>query len=155
MMRRSLLSGVFGGILGLVAAGAICLSLVLVRPEWVRAALLGQAPASGAAPAEDSAPPTAEPLPTSADAACGGPEHMVIALLGVDDRGTDYASASRTDAITLVNVRFIDRSATMLSIPRDLYVPLPDLGDYGIYQDRINTAFEFGEHAGSTRQHGA
>ncbi len=145
MVRRSLLSGVFGGLLGLVALAAIALSLVLVQPERVRALFLGlPTPGADGNPGQ-AAPPTAEPLPTSADAACGGPEHMVVALLGVDDRGSDYATASRTDSISLVNVRFTDHRATLLSIPRDLYVPLPDLGDYGIYQDRINTAFEFGE----------
>lgn len=145
-MRRSVLSGLLGGILGLMTLAVVLLSLVLLQPERVRALLLGHAAptAVGGAPGTAAAP-IAGALPTSADAACGGPERMVIALLGVDDRGSGYATASRTDSINLLNVNFTRRTAAMLSIPRDLYVPLPDLGDYGIYQDRINTAFEYGE----------
>jgi LCP family protein required for cell wall assembly len=68
-----------------------------------------------------------------------------VALLGVDDRGNGYEHATRTDAISLLDIRFTDKSASMLSFPRDLYVPLPNLKDVGIEQDRLNTAFLYGE----------
>jgi LCP family protein required for cell wall assembly len=101
------------------------------------------APQTSPAPQASPTPlPTLQPLPNSA---CGGPEQMTVALLGVDDRSQNYSIASRTDAITLVNVNFARHSAALLSFPRDLYVPLPNLEDHNISQDRLNTAFEFGE----------
>jgi len=72
---------------------------------------------------------------------------MVIALLGVDDRSKPeegYTHPTRTDAIMLVNVRFDSPSASLLSFPRDLFVPLPNLENVH-EQGRLNTAFMFGE----------
>ncbi len=95
--------------------------------------------------AEPSPPaPTAVPLPT-VPSECGGPESMTIALLGLDTREGDYARSSRTDAMTLVRLDFRRPAATMLTIPRDLYVALPNLAAQGIFEQRINTAFLFGE----------
>jgi len=85
------------------------------------------------------------PLPTAENGVCGGPEQMTIALLGVDDREGNYAKPTRTDAIKLLNVRFTDKSAALFSIPRDLYMPQPNLEEVGITQDRINTAYLYGE----------
>jgi LCP family protein required for cell wall assembly len=88
-----------------------------------------------------------DPLPTAAGATCGGPKHMVIALLGVDDRSKPeegYTHPTRTDAIMLVNVRFDSPSASLLSFPRDLYLPLSNLENVH-EQDRLNTAFMYGE----------
>ena len=70
---------------------------------------------------------------------------MTIALLGVDDRTQNYSISARTDAISLVSVNFITPTASLLSFPRDLYVPIPNLENQGISQDRLNTAYEFGE----------
>ena len=36
------------------------------------------------------------------------------------------------ESITLLNVNFANASAAMLSVPRDLYVPLPNLAGVGI-----------------------
>jgi LCP family protein required for cell wall assembly len=44
-----------------------------------------------------------------------------------------------------VRVNFVNPSAALLSIPRDLYVPLPNLSAFGIEQSRINTAYVYGE----------
>jgi LCP family protein required for cell wall assembly len=85
------------------------------------------------------------PLPTAENGVCGGPEQITIALLGVDDREGSYAKPTRTDAISLVNVRFTDKTASMFSIPRDLFVPMPYLDHVGITQSRINTAYLYGE----------
>lgn len=89
-------------------------------------------------------PPTQAPLPTVAGQ-CGGPQTMTIALLGLDTREGTYTRSSRTDAITLVHIDFRDASAAMLSIPRDLYVALPQLEERGITEGRINTAYLYGE----------
>jgi LCP family protein required for cell wall assembly len=65
---------------------------------------------------------------------------LTILLMGVDTRGQAVGDASRSDVIMLVTIDPASQSAAMLSIPRDLYVPLPNLDR----QDRINTAYYYG-----------
>jgi LCP family protein required for cell wall assembly len=68
-----------------------------------------------------------------------GKERITVLLLGIDQRPGENPSATRTDAMMLLTLDPIARTAGMMSIPRDLYVPLPDRG-----QDRINTAHAHG-----------
>lgn len=160
-MRRSIISLALGGSLGLMACALAFVSFSLLQPGWLRSAFASAAH-TPAPPPETSQPtavlpvgtlppitdnhPTPKPLPTAATPnACAGPEHITIALLGVDDRASNYEQATRTDAISLINVRFTDKSAAMFSIPRDLYVALPNLSEVGIEADRINTAYLYGD----------
>lgn len=62
-----------------------------------------------------------------------------VLVLGLDRRGTEVA---RTDTILLARVG-PGRPPTVLSIPRDLLVQIPERGE-----DRINTAFVWGEIGG-------
>ncbi len=66
-----------------------------------------------------------------------GSEPITILLLGVD---IEAGGASRTDTLILVNIDPVDKSATMMSIPRDLKVVIPG---YGVH--KINAAFALGE----------
>lgn len=66
-----------------------------------------------------------------------GDERMTILLLGVDK---SVNGASRTDTLILVNIDPKEKTASMLSIPRDLKVVIPG---YGI--DKINASFALGE----------
>ena len=52
---------------------------------------------------------------------------LVVLLMGVDTRGQKIEDASRSDVIMLVMIDPASESAAMLSVPRDLYVPLPNL----------------------------
>ncbi len=151
-----------GALLAALTMGIVFAGISLLNPGWL-AMLIDdptapiRTPARGGPPTEPGQPgvfstvtpgaatATPEPLPTSAGAICGGPDQMVIALLGVDDRSGDYSKPTRTDAISLVNVRFATKTAALFSIPRDLYVPQPNLSAVGIEQDRINTAYLYGE----------
>jgi len=67
------------------------------------------------------------------------PERFNILVLGLDvpDSGVE---ASRTDTIIVVSIDPTGGPVTMLSIPRDLWVPI---GPYG--ENRINTAYFLGE----------
>ncbi len=66
---------------------------------------------------------------------------LTILLMGVDRRSSEGGAPTRSDAITLLTVDPQSKAAAMLSIPRDLYVPLAGLDRV----DRINTAYFFGE----------
>ena len=78
----------------------------------------------------DAAPTPVEPIPFQAEA-------LNILLLGSDRRNGD---SFRDDVLILVSVDPEDRSAVMLSIPRDLWVYLPEQG-----MQRINSAYGIGE----------
>ena len=62
---------------------------------------------------------------------------LTLLLLGVDRRENDYA---RSDTIILVNIDPVEKTARMLSIPRDLKVIIPGFGAH-----KINAAYAFGD----------
>ncbi len=66
-----------------------------------------------------------------------GESRVTILLLGVDKRPDDY---SRSDTIILVNIDPVEKTARMLSIPRDLKVIVPGFGS-----QKINAAYAFGD----------
>lgn len=85
-----------------------------------------------------AAAPTPQPIP----AAWEGNERVNILLMGIDRRPGE-AFVSRTDSIMVISVNPETDSASVLSIPRDLYVQIPGYG-----QDRINTALVLGSREG-------
>lgn len=122
----------------------------VVRPGWLR--LLFRNPvaiavdASGIVEPTEEGAPTQEPLPSpGAGGFCGAPEQMTVAILGVDDRAGDYSIPSRTDALMFANLRFAEHEAGVLSVPRDLWVSQANTEYTGIFEDRINLAYLYGE----------
>lgn len=100
-------------------------------------------PGGGLAPVpvtEGVTEPTPTPVPTLA--AWDGKDRVNILLLGIDRRPGE-AFISRTDSMMVISINPIDDSASVLSIPRDLYVQIPGYG-----QDRINTALVYGSREG-------
>ena len=70
----------------------------------------------------------------------GEDERINILLMGLDRRAwQDSSSASRSDAIMLVTVDPATHTAGVISIPRDLWLPIPGFG-----YNRINTAYFLG-----------
>ena len=90
--------------------------------------------------------PTPSPIPTIlSPLALGTPfpvskEVINILLAGADRR---EGASFRTDALIIVSIRPGDRLVTLISIPRDLYVEIPDWK-----MQRINAAFPHGELVG-------
>jgi LCP family protein required for cell wall assembly len=81
-------------------------------------------------------PPAAEPIPV--------PDGVInILLLGSDRRLDPDDPGYRTDTIIVVSVDRNERSVSMLSFPRDLYVYIP-----GWTMNRINTADSRGSAVG-------
>lgn len=69
----------------------------------------------------------------------GGKERVNILVLGTD-RCQEGERAVRSDVIMVVSLDPVARRAVVLSIPRDLWVPIPGYGE-----SRINTAYFYGE----------
>ena len=70
-----------------------------------------------------------------------GHDSVNIALLGLDTRPGN-PDGTRSDTIIVVRVNPQTHAASMLSIPRDLWVDIPGHG-----QNRINAAYTFGDTA--------
>jgi LCP family protein required for cell wall assembly len=68
---------------------------------------------------------------------------MNILLLGSDSRNPDNdknnGDKSRSDTLILMHIQADHKHAYLISIPRDLYVPIPDHD-----HDKINAAFAYG-----------
>jgi LCP family protein required for cell wall assembly len=87
--------------------------------------------------------PAVAPFPTT----CDGPGRMNILLIGIDGFNNNYFRAARADTLILVGVNFAAKSANLLSVPRDLWVQLPNLPQ--VPEGRINTAYHYGEFYGA------
>lgn len=66
-------------------------------------------------------------------------QRVNILFLGIDRRDND-PGPWRTDTMILFSVEPVSKTASMLSIPRDLWVPLPGLNT----EERINAAYVYG-----------
>ncbi len=88
----------------------------------------------------NSQPATAAPVLALSDISrWQGSERLNILLMGIDQRPDEDSESTRTDTLILLSIDPQSGTAGMMSIPRDLYVPLPNRG-----QDRINTAHVYG-----------
>ena len=72
------------------------------------------------------------------------PGAMNVLMLGSDSRDPDFAAGkntdkSRSDTIILMQLQADHKHAYLISIPRDLYVPIP-----GHDRDKVNAAFAYG-----------
>jgi LCP family protein required for cell wall assembly len=89
----------------------------------------------------------ASPLPTSRQPVglCSAPPVMNILAIGTDARGDNY-TYGLADVIRLVRVDFVNPSVTVLEIPRDLWVEIPDITDNlnGQDHEKLNQAYLYG-----------
>ena len=94
---------------------------------------------STATQAQPIATQTASPQPL-----CGGPAVMNILAIGSDARGDHYLYGL-ADIIRLVRVDFVNGRVTILEVPRDLWVEIPEISDhYGITHGKLNQAYLYG-----------
>jgi LCP family protein required for cell wall assembly len=88
---------------------------------------------------EPPATTTATPQPL-----CGGSAVMNILAIGSDARGDHYLYGL-ADVIRLVRVDFINGRVSILEVPRDLWVQIPEIADhYNISQGKLNQAYLYG-----------
>lgn len=100
-------------------------------------------PADRPSPYSQATKVPATPTGTPAPLAASQPNRMTILCLGLDSADPN-ASYRRSDTVIVISVDFASRSAGMLSIPRDLYVPITGLTPP--QRNRINTAYVWGEY---------
>jgi LCP family protein required for cell wall assembly len=82
---------------------------------------------------------TATPQPL-----CGGPAVMNILAIGSDARGQHYLYGL-ADIIRLVRVDFVEARVSILEVPRDLWVEIPEISDhYNITEGKLNQAYLYG-----------
>jgi LCP family protein required for cell wall assembly len=76
---------------------------------------------------------------------CGAPPVMHILVIGSDQRGDSYRYGL-ADVIRLVRVDFVTARVTVLEIPRDLWVEIPDIADNinGQDHEKLNQAYLYG-----------
>ena len=85
---------------------------------------------------------TALPTPTAAPL-CGGPPEMTVLALGIDG-GENYLYGL-SDVIRVVRVDFVTPKVTVLDLPRDLWVEIPEIEEpYGITHGKLNQAYFYG-----------
>src|ERR1041384_2467706 len=89
----------------------------------------------------------ASPLPTITPNVgfCGAPPVMHILTIGTDARGDNY-TYGLADVIRLVRVDFVNPKVTVLEMPRDLWVEIPDVSDNlnGQDHEKLNQAYLYG-----------
>ena len=81
--------------------------------------------------------PSSAPKPNAPNIAAG--ERVNVLFLGIDRRPSEKCPC-RTDTMMLATLDSKTLSAAVVTIPRDLYVPIPEVGE-----NRINTANFYGE----------
>jgi len=73
-----------------------------------------------------------------------GKERVNILLLGVDQRPDEAGLPTRTDTMLVLTIDPYGKTAGLLSLPRDLWVPIP-LANGSVINERINAAHVLGE----------
>jgi LCP family protein required for cell wall assembly len=79
--------------------------------------------------------PAPEPL-------CGGPDSMMVLVIGIDT--SEAHNVGLSDAIRAVRIDFAKPEIHVLAFPRDLWVTIPGLDEYGVNEGKVNTAFLYG-----------
>lgn len=79
------------------------------------------------------------------DGICGGSSPLYILVVGSDARGDNYLYGL-ADVIRLVRVDFVTPKVTVLELPRDLWVEIPDIADNlkGQDHEKLNQAYLYG-----------
>jgi len=127
------------GIADYLMLGAVCLALV----GFYGATYRGSAPWAGLF-AKVFAPIANQPLLGAGSLqeqplpSWSGTERLNILLLGIDARPGDTTSQN-TDTMIVLSLDPVNKTAAMLSLPRDIYVNRP-----GMLTDKINAAYAFG-----------
>ncbi|MEN6480474.1 MAG: LCP family protein [Anaerolineales bacterium] len=140
--QRPIMRAISAFFLVLVLAGAAvsaALFYVTVRDVVARTSVPFTERVVHEADPADKAQPTPVYSAPSVPELAAKQERVNILLLGIDQREND-PGPWRTDTMILVSVDMTNKTAAMLSIPRDLWGPIPGYGE-----QRINMAHFIGD----------
>ncbi len=133
-----ILTGILVGMLLIIGGGVVSFLVGWVRGSLASPGLSPSLPGSVRS-SENVSYGFGQLLPTWA-----GRERVTVLVLGVDERPHE-PGPSRTDTLMLLTIDPSTQQAGVLSVPRDLWVPIP-----GHRDGRINTAHFLGElHRGT------
>jgi polyisoprenyl-teichoic acid--peptidoglycan teichoic acid transferase len=125
------------GVIGVAVVGALCLVSLVIST-----ALRG---AGGLQPSATPAIVNGTVQPTATTdfqiAAWDGQKRYTILIMGLDKRPGEEGTGFRTDSMILVSIDPMTKQVGMLSIPRDIFVPIP--GETEMQQ--INRVYVLGE----------
>jgi len=94
---------------------------------------------------EPTEQPTDTPIPTATvEPLCGGPPTMTVLALGVDSGGDNDYLYGLADVIKVVRVDFVTPKVTVISLPRDLWVQIPGIEEYGVTEGKLNQSYFYG-----------
>ncbi len=137
-MRRDWVAALFAGVLTVVllsvVAGVVWFALMWVRGSLARPGTMLPGVPERVGPSENVKYEFGSVLPVWA-----GTERVTVLLLGIDERAQENGPW-RTDTIILLTLDPVAKTGGVLSIPRDLWVPIP-----GYKENRINTAHFLGD----------
>ncbi len=68
-----------------------------------------------------------------------------ILVVGIDRRPSDGSMLTRTDSIEIATIDPKTKSASIVGVPRDLWVDIPNKAGTGTFQDRVNTPLVYAE----------
>jgi LCP family protein required for cell wall assembly len=92
---------------------------------------------------EMTSAPTVLPTPTP-QPLCGGPALMYIMAVGSDSRGNHYLYGL-ADIIRIARIDFVTPRVTVLEMPRDLWVKIPEISDhYNLTEGKLNQSYLYG-----------
>ena len=83
--------------------------------------------------------PTATPEPL-----CGGPATMTVLSLGVDSGGDNDYLYGLADVIKVVRIDFVTPKVSVISLPRDLWVQIPGIEEFGVTEGKLNQSYFYG-----------
>src|SRR3972149_905033 len=78
----------------------------------------------------------------------GGSGQINVLVLGLDRRPHEGNAPTRTDTMFVLTIDRQTKTAGILGIPRDLWIDIPYPEGGGVFQERINTAYGYGETEG-------
>jgi LCP family protein required for cell wall assembly len=146
--KPTLLKTIAGLFVLILVAGGLVLAAQFKRPLGPALGLpTVTASASPVPPSDEEAGAslTPEPVVTATpQPLCGGPALMTLLAVGSDSRANSYLYGL-SDVMRIVRVDFTTPRVTVLEMPRDLWVEIPDISShYNITHGKLNQAYLYG-----------
>ncbi|MCL5109355.1 MAG: LCP family protein [Chloroflexi bacterium] len=139
---RALVIGFVAYVAGGLYFGYIFVSIAVGLLELQTGADLPNPPAPPLVVVAASSPAPAAPQPLVLQPTAGG--RVNVLLLGLDQRPVEDGQPSRSDTMIVATIEPRSQTAALLSIPRDLWVTIPN-NEGGVINNKINTAHFFGQ----------